>query len=100
MLLQDLRPNTNYFLTLKRPYRNEVEKLHVRLQNIYERENTNVPHIVTFQEVLTDPIEVARRHPKHFTSIPFDWIVAAESLHDVIGELMIDDVVFAIDEYV
>ena len=100
MLLQDLRPNTNYFLTLKRPYKDDVQILHARLQNIYKRDNECAPHTVTFQEVLTDPIELARRHPKHFTSIPFDWIVSAETLYDVIGELTIDDVVFTIDEYV
>lgn len=96
MLLKQIEEDTKYLLTLKRPFKNEIDFVRVRVIQVFIKENESVPHGVTYREI-PRPDKLS---PKHIVYIPFDWIVSAETLNDIIGSLFIKDIVLTIDEYV
>ena len=96
MLLNNIKEDTKYLLTLKRPFSNEIEFVRARIIQIFKKENKDVPHGITYREIPRRD----KLSPKHIIYIPFDWIVSAETLNDIIGSLFINDIVLTIDEYV
>ena len=96
MLLNNIKEHTKYLLTLKRPFRNEIEFIRARIIQIFTKENKDVPHGITYREIPCPD----NLNSKHIIYIPFNWIVSAETLNDIIGSLFINDIVLTIDEYV
>lgn len=94
-----LNENTKYFITVDRSHRetNKIEKYQVRIKNIFRCPKTGSITRVTYHDLNPDPH--IKRSKDHFTSIPSEWIVKAETLYDVLGHVMIDDIVFTIEEY-
>ena len=92
-IAESLKEKNRQFITVKRPFNNQCEKLHVHLKNIYVCRQT-----ITFREIPRSPPRV-KLHPDHFISMPLGWVTKVETLRNILGNFLIEDALRIVEEF-
>ena len=98
--ISDLKPNGKYYITIFIPYHGYyMYNLCVRIVDVIPRKRPDLPDYITIATLPSsrDFITECGLNP---LTMPLEWIKKVETIHDVLGSIMIDDMIHLIDEYV
>ena len=97
--IDDIEINKKYYLTIQTPYHEEEHILRVTILDIHYVHNENLPHYIVFKSVGNSNCTLPEIGYES-VSMPLDFIVKAESLHKIMDEKTIYDIIHIIDEYI
>lgn len=94
----DFNINNKYFIIFKTPY---FQTLHLRviIENIEPKIREDLIDYITFKTLPSsrDFINECRLNP---IGVPLPYIIKKETLKDIFNNLLIDDIIYLIDEYI
>jgi len=94
--LNDLKINEKYYITVKTDYNCEYE-LRVVILDIIQQANPELPHYVVLRSIENSETSICGYGP---ISIPLEFIVRAVSLQSILSDIIINDVIYLIDQFV
>jgi hypothetical protein len=96
--VSDLKINNKYFITFNTPYF-ETLYLRVIINKIEPKVRENLVDYITFRTLPSskDFIDECRLNA---VLVPIPYIIQKETLKDIFNNLLIDDIIYLIDEFI
>lgn len=98
--ISDLKQNGKYYITIFIPYHGYyMYNLRVCIVDVIPRKRPDLPDYITIATLPSskDFLTECGLNP---LTMPLEWIKKVETTHDILGSIMIDDMIHLIDEYV
>ncbi len=97
--LSNFKVNNKYYIDLQMPFRKKKLKLRITIHELMPKMN---PNLVDYIQISTlssskDIIEECGLNP---VTLPVPYIKKVETLHDILNDVFIDDIIFLINEYI
>ena len=96
--LNNFVENKKYFITFKNDCENIEYKVRARILRKIPRSNINLPHYIIFQCVENSNSNLFNNGT--ISSIPLDCIIKAETLQNILNNVIIDDIINVLDHYI
>jgi hypothetical protein len=97
--ISDFTVNHKYYINLQMPFRKDELKLRVIIHELIPKTNQGILDYIMMSTISSskDIIDECGFNP---VTIPLPCIKKVLSLHDILNDIFIDDIIFLINEYV
>ena len=95
----DFKLHHKYYISLLPPFRNEELKMCVKINSIRPRSNSNLVDYITFT-TLSSSKDFLEECGLNSVSVPLPCIKKVESLHNILDKVLLDDMIYLINEYI
>ena len=97
--LSDFKVNNKYYITFNAPFNEKETNLRIIVHELIPKINPNAVDYINFS-TMSSSKDVINECGFNSVSVPLPYITKVETLHNIINDKFIDDVIFLINEYV
>ena len=97
--LSNFKINHKYYISLQPPFRKKELKLRVIIHKLEPKVNLNVVDYITLS-TLSSSKDIIDECGFNQVAVPLPCIKKVESLHDILNDVFLDDIIYLINEYI